>query len=364
MAMVNCPECGKVVSGLAAACPHCGYDVAGHFRRIEERRQAEEAAKQEKAAELAEILERMAYRFAVRVTMISRYKDNPPSCFTTAKIFDSRAAADAEYAKEKNKSWYNQTGSMYFENKIVELLEAPEGKYYARTPEYSTPDIESEYVWKYVMMFSNGLRDIPPELKATDEYRATQRRWKAEDDAAAERRRQKEAADAEAAAAEAERRRQEEEAAERRRQEETERWRQKKRKEAAAKAVRAVIFSILYWFLGIALAVMDVSWLNAEPIQHTLVQEVLAVMNVSWLNDCSWGIGLLVFTIFCGITGAFVGLEYDVSGVGGFGGFIFGAVGALVCGGIGVMMDVDFWGGVILWGPALLALFLCILKLG
>ena len=28
MALINCPECGKEVSTLAAACPACGYPIA------------------------------------------------------------------------------------------------------------------------------------------------------------------------------------------------------------------------------------------------------------------------------------------------------------------------------------------------
>ena len=29
MALINCPECGKQVSSVAANCPSCGYPIAG-----------------------------------------------------------------------------------------------------------------------------------------------------------------------------------------------------------------------------------------------------------------------------------------------------------------------------------------------
>ena len=28
MAMIKCPECGKMVSNMAASCPGCGYPIA------------------------------------------------------------------------------------------------------------------------------------------------------------------------------------------------------------------------------------------------------------------------------------------------------------------------------------------------
>ena len=39
MALINCPECNKEVSDSAAACPHCGYDISEHLRKMEEQQQ-------------------------------------------------------------------------------------------------------------------------------------------------------------------------------------------------------------------------------------------------------------------------------------------------------------------------------------
>ncbi len=36
MAITECPECGKGISGLAKACPNCGYPVAEEAKKKEE----------------------------------------------------------------------------------------------------------------------------------------------------------------------------------------------------------------------------------------------------------------------------------------------------------------------------------------
>lgn len=33
MALIKCPECGKEVSNMAAACPNCGYGIREHFEQ-------------------------------------------------------------------------------------------------------------------------------------------------------------------------------------------------------------------------------------------------------------------------------------------------------------------------------------------
>lgn len=36
MALINCPECGKQISGKAEVCIGCGYPIAKHFGNVEE----------------------------------------------------------------------------------------------------------------------------------------------------------------------------------------------------------------------------------------------------------------------------------------------------------------------------------------
>ena len=39
MAMIECPECGRMVSDEATTCPECGYPVGGHPRNSRRRHQ-------------------------------------------------------------------------------------------------------------------------------------------------------------------------------------------------------------------------------------------------------------------------------------------------------------------------------------
>lgn len=55
MALIKCPECGKEVSNMAAACPNCGYGIREHFEEqqralaAKERQMLLEIKKQEAA---------------------------------------------------------------------------------------------------------------------------------------------------------------------------------------------------------------------------------------------------------------------------------------------------------------------------
>lgn len=47
MALIICPECNKEVSDTAAACPHCGYNIAAYIgKQTEEQQRAEYLARQ------------------------------------------------------------------------------------------------------------------------------------------------------------------------------------------------------------------------------------------------------------------------------------------------------------------------------
>jgi hypothetical protein len=204
MALVKCPECGNTVSGSASAYPSCGYDVAAYFRQIEDRQKAIEDRQKAKAEEIATARERMAFRFAVRVTTKSQYKDTQPTFSTQFDTFDSREAAETKMTEAKNnRVTYNRTGTLCNENEIVELMEAPEGKYYAYAPKFASPGIYSDHVW----IKDDGLRDIPPEV--IDEYNEAKRHWKEEEAAIAERHRQEAERQRKAEEAAAEKRRQE-----------------------------------------------------------------------------------------------------------------------------------------------------------
>jgi cation transport ATPase len=125
-------------------------------------------------------------------------------------------------------------------------------------------------------------------------------------------------------------------------------WKEKKRKETAARKARKKTFCCLYWLVGIALA-----W-------------AYLALN----NDGYWGLGLVLFAVFCGVAGVFV-LEKTLNEEGGFMSFIWfliGAVGALICGGAGHLLAGDdgigIIGGAVLWLPALIVLFATIMNYG
>lgn len=40
MALIRCPECGREVSSLAPACPHCGYPLQGQGKPAADTRNA------------------------------------------------------------------------------------------------------------------------------------------------------------------------------------------------------------------------------------------------------------------------------------------------------------------------------------
>ncbi len=61
MALIECPECGKVVSQTAEACPNCGYAVKKHFDEIAaaetaEKRKAESAVKRQQRNKVLKII--------------------------------------------------------------------------------------------------------------------------------------------------------------------------------------------------------------------------------------------------------------------------------------------------------------------
>lgn len=64
MALIKCPECGKEVSNMAAACPNCGYGIREHFEEQQrvlsaiERQRVSEIRKQEAATKANQERER------------------------------------------------------------------------------------------------------------------------------------------------------------------------------------------------------------------------------------------------------------------------------------------------------------------
>ena len=64
MALIKCPECGKEVSNMAAACPNCGYGIREHFEEQQrvlaaiERQRVSEIKKQETATKVSQERER------------------------------------------------------------------------------------------------------------------------------------------------------------------------------------------------------------------------------------------------------------------------------------------------------------------
>ena len=60
MALINCPECNKEVSDTAAACPHCGYNVAEYIGK--------QAAEQQREMYLAQQASDVAARQEKRAT--------------------------------------------------------------------------------------------------------------------------------------------------------------------------------------------------------------------------------------------------------------------------------------------------------
>ncbi len=58
MALINCPECQKVVSDKAAMCPYCGYEVKEHFQREAEKQRLEalQAAKESRNLKIKKYL--------------------------------------------------------------------------------------------------------------------------------------------------------------------------------------------------------------------------------------------------------------------------------------------------------------------
>ena len=56
MALISCPECGREkVSDTTTSCPGCGYNIAEHFKRLEEQQQQQKKIKQEEEKKKKEI---------------------------------------------------------------------------------------------------------------------------------------------------------------------------------------------------------------------------------------------------------------------------------------------------------------------
>lgn len=56
MALISCPECGREkVSDTTTSCPGCGYNIAEHFKRLEEQQQQQKKIKQEEENKKKEI---------------------------------------------------------------------------------------------------------------------------------------------------------------------------------------------------------------------------------------------------------------------------------------------------------------------
>ena len=56
MALISCPECGREnVSNTTTSCPGCGYNIAEHFKRLEEQQQQQKKIKQEEENKKKEI---------------------------------------------------------------------------------------------------------------------------------------------------------------------------------------------------------------------------------------------------------------------------------------------------------------------
>jgi hypothetical protein len=152
MALINCPECNNRVSDSASVCPHCGYDIAGHFRRIEAHRK-----------NLAEARRRMYFWFAIKSTRSTGHNN----FITGQPIYDNYTETFKTYTAAEAAVKYGG-----------DVEEAPQGKYY------------TENGW---------LADIPSELKDAEYYEAEkhreeERELRRKKDAAAEKRRQEECA--------------------------------------------------------------------------------------------------------------------------------------------------------------------------
>ncbi len=56
MALITCPECGRErVSDTTTSCPGCGYNIAEHFKRLQEEEQALKREQEEKVQKQKEI---------------------------------------------------------------------------------------------------------------------------------------------------------------------------------------------------------------------------------------------------------------------------------------------------------------------
>ena len=56
MALISCPECGREkVSNTTTSCPSCGYNIAEHFKRLQEEEQLLKKEQEEKVQKQKEI---------------------------------------------------------------------------------------------------------------------------------------------------------------------------------------------------------------------------------------------------------------------------------------------------------------------
>jgi hypothetical protein len=131
MAIINCPECGHMVSDSAEACPNCGYGVANYFsmQRLNIERQEWETKKKEKAKEEDQRLRKCCYmnRYSMQyddsaVGLGSTYKK---SC-DCVKIFETRQEAKKTYGKKGCRNWQFSNYCRCDDS----VYEVPVGKYY------------------------------------------------------------------------------------------------------------------------------------------------------------------------------------------------------------------------------------------
>lgn len=72
MALIKCPECGKMISDKAHACPNCGYPLQKRARRAihELRREAERAESKKAAATMKKSVSQITRNLIASIVLI------------------------------------------------------------------------------------------------------------------------------------------------------------------------------------------------------------------------------------------------------------------------------------------------------